>query len=88
MKPKPRNHSRADDQTTYTWALSKELKAALIWLSNEEGRSLSNLLNHRLEKPILAEVEKLGLTLTEKKIEDIISGHADRASKGKRPPNS
>ena len=78
MAKTQRSHSRAEDQSTYTWALSKELKAALLILAADQDRTLSNYLTRALEKDTHNALEKLGVKLTPSLIEKTLNEHATR----------
>lgn len=81
MKTKP-VPVRSPDQTTFTWSLSKELKAKMLIVAEAEGRPLSNYLTWLLSPQVETILKTRGIVVTEDMIEETLSGAAEKAYRG------
>jgi hypothetical protein len=81
MKPRPAP-IRSPDQTTFTWSLSKELKAKLLLAADAEGRPLSNYLTWVLAPQVEAALAAKGIAVDEETVEHTLAGAAERAYRG------
>lgn len=61
---------RSYDQTTFTWSLSKRLKAEMSVLADMNHRTLSNWIKWRLTPLSEALIQRRTVLLTDKAIEE------------------
>lgn len=73
---------RSPDQTTFTWSLSKELKAKLLLVAERDGRPLSNYLSHVLTPQVETILKTAGIVVTDDMIETTLNESAEKAFRG------
>lgn len=79
MPKQPKVPIRADDQTTVTYSMSRELKAKIILLAQKEFRESSSWLRAVLTPIVEHQLAQKGMTVSENLIEKTLE-----ESKGRR----
>lgn len=81
-KPKRPPPIRSEDNTTYSWSLTKELKAKIFKLADKDGRTMSGWLTHVLGPQVETLLQSKGIVIRPQDVEGILEEMRSRGLRG------